>query len=164
MIVSIDPVITLTFWLWFSISAILIIMEMFFSTSFFMLWLGIVAFFTGGIVWIVPHLNWQTQVLIFAVGSVFSIALWKGYLKTHANKISASDKPHLNRRAEQYIGRTFTLSEPIVNGRGKIQVDDSTWRVEGPDLPVGTQVLVIGVDSVTLKIKPSLNPSNHTGN
>lgn len=50
------------------------------------------------------------------------------------------------------MGRTFTLSEPIINGRGKINVDDSTWRVEGPDLPAGTPVLVIGVDSVTLKI------------
>jgi hypothetical protein len=38
-----------------------------------------------------------------------------------------SDQPKLNRRGEQYVGRTFTLEEPIVNGHGKIRVDDSTW-------------------------------------
>lgn len=166
MVVSTDPsiIFTLSFWLWFGIAATLIIMEILFSTSFFLLCLGIAAFGTGSIVWLVPQMNWQTQILLFAIGSILSVTLWKRYLKKHPHRLRASDKPNLNRRAEQYVGRTFTLSEPIINGRGKIQVDDSTWRVEGPDLPVGTQVLVIGVDSVTLKIQPSSPLSNHKGN
>ena len=65
-----------------------------------------------------------------------------------------TDQPALNRRGEQYIGRTLTLDEPIVNGQGKIRVDDTTWKVEGDDMPAGTRVTVIGVDSVVLKVAP----------
>ena len=62
--------------------------------------------------------------------------------------------PNLTRRAQQYIGRTFNLIEPIVNGTGKIHVDDSTWRVKGPDLPAGTHVRVTGVDGVVFIVAP----------
>ena len=57
----------------------------------------------------------------------------------------ASDQPHLNRRGEQYVGRTFTLQEAIVNGNGKIRVDDlMIWKIYGQGSPTGTQVTVTG--------------------
>ena len=59
----------------------------------------------------------------------------------------------LNRRGEQMIGRTAVLSEPIQNGRGKAKIDDSVWRVEGSDLPAGTQIKVTGVDGAILKVE-----------
>jgi membrane protein implicated in regulation of membrane protease activity len=155
---------TMNCWLWFGIAATLIILEILISTSFFLLWLGLSAFVTGIVVWLAPELSWYAPIFLFALGAIFSMALWKHYLKKHTLTFNKSDQPLLNRRAEQYVGRTFTLSEPIQNGRGKIKVDDSTWRVEGPDLPVGTQVVVIGVDSVTLKVKPLSTFSNSTGN
>ena len=64
-----------------------------------------------------------------------------------------SDEPHLNRRGEQYIGRVFTLDVAIVNGQGKVRVDDTTWKVQGDDCPVGTRVRVHGVDGVVLLVK-----------
>jgi inner membrane protein len=45
------------------------------------------------------------------------------------------------------------LSEPIQNGRGKARIDDSVWRVEGADLPAGTQVKVMAVDGAILKVE-----------
>ena len=74
----------------------------------------------------------------------------RGYIK---KKPFESDKPNLNRRGAQYVGRTFTLSEPITNGFGKIRVDDSTWKVEGSDSPAGAQIRVVGVDGVVLKVE-----------
>jgi membrane protein implicated in regulation of membrane protease activity len=59
----------------------------------------------------------------------------------------------LNRRAEQYVGRVFTLSEPIVNGTGKIRVDDSSWKVSGADCDANTKVKVISVDGTVLKVE-----------
>ncbi len=59
----------------------------------------------------------------------------------------------LNRRGDQMVGRTAVLSEPIQNGRGKIKIDDSMWRVEGGDLPAGTQVKITGVDGAILKVE-----------
>jgi len=61
-------------------------------------------------------------------------------------------RPHLNRRAEGYIGRTFTLERPIVDGRGRLRVDDTMWLVEGPDLPAGTRVQVTSVNNTLLRV------------
>jgi membrane protein implicated in regulation of membrane protease activity len=59
----------------------------------------------------------------------------------------------LNRRGNQYIGRIFSLSEPIINGVGKVTVDDSTWKVKGPDLPAGTHIKVLGVEGVVFEVE-----------
>jgi membrane protein implicated in regulation of membrane protease activity len=61
---------------------------------------------------------------------------------------------HLNRRAEIYVGRTFTLERPIVDGRGRVRVDDTVWLVEGPDLPAGARVQVTGVANTLLRVTP----------
>jgi membrane protein implicated in regulation of membrane protease activity len=64
-----------------------------------------------------------------------------------------TDHPALNRRAQQYVGRRFTLDEPIVNGYGKLRVGDSVWSVSGSDLPAGTQVTVTGTSGVVLLVE-----------
>ena len=50
------------------------------------------------------------------------------------------------------IGRTATLTEPITEGRGRIKLGDTMWRVTGPDLPAGTQVRVTGADATDLEL------------
>ena len=146
-----NTLLSFTHWLWLGLSALLIIFEVILGTSFFLLWLGVIAAIVGMLVWLIPALIWQYQVLIFAVGALASVMIWHHYLKTHPGEQNTNT---LNRRAEQYVGRLFTLSEPIVNGRGKIRVDDSSWQVEGPELPLNAKVEVIGVDGVILKVKP----------
>ena len=47
----------------------------------------------------------------------------------------------------------IALNEPIVNGRGKLRVDDTVWKVEGADCPAGVQVRVTGVDGVMLRVE-----------
>jgi len=145
-----DKFLLFTHWLWLGFSAFLIIFEVLLGASFFLLWLGIIAAIVGITVWLIPSLLWQYQLLIFALGAISSIMMWHHYLKVHPEK---NGKSTLNRRAEQYIGRVFTLSEPIENGRGKIRVDDSSWQVEGPELPLNAKVKVVGVDGVILKVE-----------
>jgi len=143
----------LNYWHWFGLGITLAILEMLLGGSFLFLWLGLIAILTGISVWFVPTLIWQYQLLIFTIDSIIMLIVWKKFL---SKKFSSTMKPEhaikLNRRNEQYIGRIFTLTEPIVNGIGKIQVDDSTWRVSGPDLPVGASIEVIGVDGIILKV------------
>jgi hypothetical protein len=45
------------------------------------------------------------------------------------------------------------LEQPIVNGKGKIKVEDSIWRVSGIDMHKGTKVCVIDVDGDILKVE-----------
>ena len=65
-----------------------------------------------------------------------------------------TDEPLLNKRGEQYVGRTFTLEEAITNGFGKVKVDDSTWKVECEiDLDAGSKITVKSVDGTVLQVE-----------
>jgi membrane protein implicated in regulation of membrane protease activity len=87
----------------------------------------------------------EAQLVLFGILSVVAVIAWRRYREKHPPE---SDQPLLNQRGQQYIGRVFTLDHAIVNGVGKVEVDDSTWRVKGPDQVVGTRVRVTGVDGV----------------
>ena len=137
------------FWHWWILAVVLAVLEML-VPGVFMLWLGIAAGITGLVVLIVPALWWQAQGLLFAVLSVASVWGWREWQRRHP---TISDRPTLNRRGEQYVGRRLTLDQPIVDGRGHVRVDDSTWRVEGADLPAGTAVTVTGVNGTILKVE-----------
>ena len=92
----------------------------------------------------------EGQLVLFGVLSIVAIIAWRKYREVHPPE---SDQPLLNQRGQQYVGRLFTLDHPIVNGVGKVEVDDSTWRVKGPNLPAGTHVRVTGVDGVVFIVE-----------
>jgi membrane protein implicated in regulation of membrane protease activity len=139
----------LTYWHWFILAAILIILEVF-APGAFMLWIGIAAGVVGAVLYVVPTMTWEYQFILFSLASVGSILAWRAYRQKHP---AATDEPTLNRRGAQYIGRVFTLDAPIVNGVGKIRVDDSTWKIEGADCEAGTKVKVVGIDNTVLKVE-----------
>jgi membrane protein implicated in regulation of membrane protease activity len=139
----------IVFWHWWILAGLLLILELT-APAFFFLWVGIAAAAVGLILLVFPAINLETQLILFAVASVVSVLAWRKYRETRPLK---TDQPNLNRRGHQYIGRVFSLNDPISNGVGKVTVDDSTWRVKGPDLPVGTHVKVTGVDGVVFKVE-----------
>ena len=142
--------IQMEFWHWLTIAVVLIFLEIL-SPGVFFLWLGLAAGAVGIAMAIIPELSWQMQFILWACFSLISIAVWRFSRKLFSkNKAAAS---HLNRRGEQYIGRTFTLLEPIVNGSGKIKVDDSSWRVKGEDAAMGTQVKVTGINGIVFDVE-----------
>ena len=134
----------IVFWHWWILAGLLLILELT-APAFFFLWLGIAAAAVGLIMLVFPGLSLETQLVLFAVASVAAIFMWRKYRESRP---LVTDQPHLNRRGQQYINRIFTLSSPIKNGEGKVTVDDSTWRVKGPDLPVGATIKVVGVEGV----------------
>lgn len=138
------------YWHWLVVAVVLVVLEIF-SPGVFFMWLGVAAAVVGGVLWLLPELSWQTQFVLFALLSVVSIAVVRAVLARHP---IASDEPTLNRRGEQYIGRTLVLSEAIENGVGRVHVDDTLWRVAGVDAPAGTRVRVTGVDGAVLKVEP----------
>jgi membrane protein implicated in regulation of membrane protease activity len=136
-------------WHWGIMAAVLIILEMF-APGAFLLWLGIAAAVNSILLVFMPNLSWEAQFVIFAIVSVLSIFMFRQWRNKNPE---TTDQPSLNRRGAQYVGRTFTLAEPIVNGQGKLHVDDSTWKIEGDDCDAGIKVRVIGVDGVVLRIE-----------
>jgi hypothetical protein len=137
---------SIDFWHWL----LLIILEIVVPGAFF-LWMGVSAGIIGLILWISPDISWESQLLLFSVISIVSIALWRIRLNKHPTE---SEDNTLNARTTQYIGRVFTLVEPIEDGYGKIHVDDSYWQVSGPNCEKDKKVKVISVDGMILKVEP----------
>jgi len=137
------------FWYWLVAAVVMIVIEMLLPAAYF-LWMGISAFIVGLILFVVPDLHLLIQVIIFGVLSVVTLVLYKKHKKSNP---TVNDEPNLNRRGEQYVGRTFTLEEAIVNGVGKVKVDDSIWKVRGLDMPVGMKVRVLSVDGTVFNVE-----------
>lgn len=140
---------TLTLWHWLALAVILGILEVALGANFMLLACALAALGTGIVSWIIP-MSIEFQCLLFGVGIIFSVIIARNYFR---KREITSQSPYLNQRAHQYINRHFTLEEPIINGRGRVRVDDTIWCVEGEDLPAGTRIQVVDVDGTILKIK-----------
>lgn len=140
-----------THWHWWILGMILLAIEVF-APGFFFLWFGISAGILGLIILFDPNIAWQIQIILYALLSLVSILVWR--ISLRSSLIPPTDQPLLNRRTAQYIGRIFTLEQPIINGRGRIRVDDSWWTVEGKDLPTATVVKVVAVENMILRVAP----------
>jgi inner membrane protein len=138
------------YWHWWVAGLSLLIVETFLPGAIF-LWLGISAILVGGLVLIAPGIDWQVQFVLFSVLSVAAIVLWRRYHP--ARQETDAEVPALNRRGESYVGRVFTLDQPIVNGTGKLRVDDSQWRIVGTDVPAGAKVRVVQADGANLHVE-----------
>ena len=138
----------LTPWHWLTFAVVLIVVEMMIGT-FFLLWVGFAAAVTALIHWVFG-IGWQIQIVVFFLLSLISIIAWHYYAK---NNPEIDPMPNLNKRGHQHIGKTFTLSHAIVNGVGKINANDSTWKVEGEDMPEGEKVKVIDITGSILKVE-----------
>lgn len=131
--------IQLDFWHWWIIAVLLMAVEALLP-GFIFLWMGAAAAVVGALVLLFPAMSWEIQLLIFSLLSIVTIVAFKRY--QHLNP-PQTDKPSLSRRGDRYVGRIFVLDKPMVAGQGKIKVDDSIWRVSGPDLPLGSKIKVV---------------------
>ena len=141
-----------TFWHWIVLGVVFITMEVFAPGAFF-LGMGVAAILVSGVMFVLPSTDWKAQLFMFAVLAAISIVITRRWV--HNTPIE-SDQPLLNQRGARYVGRHFTLSAAIVNGQGKIKVEDSIWKVHGSDdLPQGARVTVTGVDGTILTVVPA---------
>lgn len=140
----------LVFWHWFALALVLGIVDILVGANFLLVWCGLAAGIVGLIILIVPKITWEYQFLLFGIGVLASFLFWRYSSKRLFGTVKSNT---LNQRGRQYIGRQFTLTEPVVNGMGRLHVDDTIWRVEGDDMPTGTTVEVVDVDGTLLMIK-----------
>jgi membrane protein implicated in regulation of membrane protease activity len=139
-------------WNWMVLGFLLLALEIV-MPGFFLLWIGLAAIVTGAIslaLWDVSWWAWQTQVIVFLVLAL--AAAWGGRKLMGSDRVEDSDMPLLNQRGAQLVGRTATLTEPIANGRGRVKLGDTMWRVSGPDLPVGAKVRVKAASDSELEL------------
>jgi len=140
----------LVYWHWIVFGFILLILEML-APGAILMWFGAGALLVGGLLFLFPDMGWEWQVLIFAVVSLASIFAWKKLRKDNPDDNTESGT--LNQRGKALIGRRVPLVEAIVNGVGRVQIDDTFWRVEGPDLAESVLVKVVNSDGATLEVE-----------
>src|SRR5690348_10068457 len=139
-------------YLWWVLALVLIAGEVL-VPGYFLLWIGIAAAAVGVILFALPNLGVLAQAILFAVLVFIScFAYWK-WVRPRLQRDASPDAALLNRRSARMIGQRYVLETAIVNGRGKARVGDGQWLVEGPDLPSGTTVEVVGVEGTALKVR-----------
>jgi inner membrane protein len=133
-------------WNWLIFGFILMTLELA-APGVFLFWLGLAALLVG-LVSFVLHPSWQAELLMFAVFAAAAVPLWRRLARTSV----AGSGRFLNRRADAFVGRVFTLERPIVDGWGTVRIGDTIWRVAGPDTPAGSKVKVVKADGANLTV------------
>lgn len=114
-----------------------------------LLWMGLAGVVTGLIALFQP-MGWPLQWLIFGGLSLIGIVAWQGWSRRQP---AQTDRPLLNRRADQLVGQEAVLEQPIEQGFGRIVLGDTVWRVTGSDLAVGHRVRIVGSEGAVLRVE-----------
>lgn len=137
-------------WTWAIIGLVLCVLEASAPGS-FLLWIGLAFFANAGLLMMTP-LSLEWLLVSFCLFLLISVLLGR---KIYGARDVREDAPFLNRRAEALLGRETHLQSAIENGIGLAAIDDSVWRVAGPDLPAGARVKIIGLtrDGTMLEVE-----------
>jgi membrane protein implicated in regulation of membrane protease activity len=139
---------TLGTWNWLIFGIILMALELL-APGVFLFWLGLVALLVGLLSFAFDP-SWQLQILMFAIFAAAAVPLWRRVART--NSAVSKSNPFLNKRADALVGRVFTLEKPIIDGAGTVRIDDTIWRVAGPDTPAGNRVRIVQADGASLTV------------
>lgn len=119
--------------------------------SVFLLWVSLSATAVGTIAWADPTIPGLYQLLAFGAITLLGVVVSQFFIKPQPESASRAEdeEPVVQAvNASRLINRTFTLTGPIVDGFGEIEIDGTVWRVRGEDATAGEQVRVTGVDGV----------------
>ncbi|MGV3548579.1 NfeD family protein [Rhizobium sp.] len=139
-------------WAWWVFGIVLLVAEIAVPGN-VLVWVGVAGLATGllsNLFWESSWWVWEVQWLTFAALSALSLFASRRWLKRRHH---LSDQPTLNDRGASLIGRTADLIEPMHNGRGRAKIGDTIWIVNGPDLPAGSRVRVIGSNGSDLMVE-----------
>ena len=135
-------------WFWWIVAGVLLLLELM-TPGVFAMWLALAAA-SVGITDYFFDLTWQLELLAFAGFSLVYVYLARPWYSK--GNLQNSDQPNLNQRIYAFVGKSFVLSEPIVNGQGKLDIEGTRWDVLGPDLAKGATVKVTAVEGMKLRV------------
>lgn len=136
-------------WVWTILAAVIGLAELHAPGS-YLIWIAIGAALTAAAdaAW---GLSISAQIGTFAGASAVSCVV--GYF-VYRRLHHPAEHPRLNQRHLEMIGSQGVVRVPIVNGHGKVQLGDSVWLAEGPDLPEGRAVVVRAVRGSWVIVEP----------
>ena len=146
---------TLGTWNWLIFGFILMALELL-APGVFLFWLGLAALLVGLLSFAISPVlaDPAPDVRVFAAAAV---PLWRRVARSATSR--STSNPFLNKRADALVGRVFTLEKPIIDGTGTVRIDDTIWRVAGPDAPAGSRVKVVQADGASLTVAAAVESS-----
>ncbi|MGQ0485698.1 MAG: NfeD family protein [Hyphomicrobiales bacterium] len=137
-------------WFWWIAAGVLMFLELLSPGTYF-IFLAVAAGAVG-LLDIAFDMGWRIELLSFAGFALVFVLAGRPFMgKRH---VLDSDRPNLNRRMYDYVGKSYVLDEAIHNGRGRLKIEDTIWEVTGPDLPQGARIKVTAVDGLRLTVAP----------
>lgn len=135
-------------WFWWIVAGVLLLLELM-TPGVFAMWLALAAA-SVGITDYVFELNWQLELLAFAGFSLVYVYLARPWYSK--STLQNGDQPNLNQRIYSFVGKSYVLHEPIVDGEGKLDIEGTRWDLLGPNLAKGATVKVTAVEGMKLRV------------
>ena len=118
----------------------------------FLIGLALAAFLQALLVSLVS-ISWEWQLVVYAFSSMLLSWVYFHFFRSFNEQ---TDQPQINDRAAQLVGRKLTLEEAVTQGRGRVLVGDTYWKVAADkDYPVGAVIEIVASEGMTLLITES---------
>lgn len=142
-----DPI-----WNWGILGLILLGIELATGT-FYVLWFGVAGLCMSLVVWLFPEMTNAIQILLFAVLSVGSLAVWKLNYKPQTNlRVGQSQGEEIGR-----IGTISAAISPKQNGRIQFAqgvMGSREWTaISDETLEIGDEAIIVSVEGNSLRVK-----------
>lgn len=144
----------MTYWHWWSLAAVLLVLEMT-APGVFFLWLAFAAALTGFAKLFFTGMSIEVQLLVFALCGVVATFAGRRWLVRRIGQVGDDDNseaPALNQREAQLRGRVITLPHDVSAGETRVMLDGTTWRlyVDQPFL-TGQKVRITAIKGTVLQ-------------
>lgn len=125
-------------WSWLLLALLLAGIEVLVPGTFF-IWFGAAALVVG-LLALAIALSWQVELVLFVLLSAAAVLIGRRFY----GRASKEGDGFANDRLGRQVGRQAVVDRAIEGGSGHIRLDDTVWRADGPDLPVGARVRITG--------------------
>ncbi|MCI4664416.1 MAG: NfeD family protein [Neomegalonema sp.] len=146
-------------WVWLGVGLLLLMLELL-TGSLFLIWAGLSALAISALAFAAPSIPVQLQLVLFAGVAVASTYFGRSYFRGRVGP-AASERPMLNRRDQQLVGRRVLAVTDFSNGEGRVQLADSPWSARLPNdvanavIRKGDALVIRNVEGVTLIVSPA---------
>lgn len=137
---------------WLVIGFALLVLEVLTGTM-YILWVAAAALIVGVIMFILPMLDWTTQLLLFAV--LTGVLMYLGHVYVRP-KMQGGEPSDLNDRARSMVGTRVKAVADFETGVGRVHVGDTQWRakMDEGNAKSGDELTVLSVTGTTLLVEP----------
>ncbi|MDX1811972.1 MAG: NfeD family protein [Gammaproteobacteria bacterium] len=147
----------LEFWHWWALALCFVVIEAIYPSGVFMA-MALAGGFMGALYWYYPELTVPAQ-----LGGFGAFTMVLSYITTYFYRKKLGSHDDVRSIAAQHMGKEITLTMPVQNGFGEVELDGTIWELKGPDIKKGEKAKIIGIDHHALVVRPlnvKVNPED----